>query len=235
VAANPNRAFFRKFKMRPSPAAVRSAIIGRWARGFWGLETDIDYDGLNQTNSANTILTGALVGGNALNSASQRFDRFGTVRGRVGFVPSPTWLLYATGGLAWATSAPAPMCFSRSPVAAVTTTQRLDGSRWMDCRWWWRVDVHAELVGQGRISLCQSGLFHLCRPLHNPDSGKRYAIPDLFNPRLDARACGSCRHQLSISVRRSSRSIDRGQTSMVRKAPASSGAFFSYVREFLSA
>jgi outer membrane immunogenic protein len=101
VAANPNRTFFGKFN---NAAFTGGGQVGyNWQVGtwLWGLETDINYDGLSQTNSANTILTGPLAGANTLTSVSQRLDWFGTVRGRIGFVPSPTWLLYATGGLAY--------------------------------------------------------------------------------------------------------------------------------------
>lgn len=102
VAANPNRTFFGS--LNDNVAFTGGGQVGynkQMGTWLWGFEADINYNGVNQTNNTNNILTGVLVGGNALTSVTQRFDWFGTVRGRVGFLASPSLLLYATGGLAY--------------------------------------------------------------------------------------------------------------------------------------
>ena len=69
-----------------------------------GVETD--FQGLTNSSSgsafgaANEFKTGALV--STTSSASTSIDYFGTARLRVGYLPTPTLLLYATGGVAYA-------------------------------------------------------------------------------------------------------------------------------------
>jgi outer membrane immunogenic protein len=73
----------------------------------WGIETD--FQGANIKGNAST--TGSLlvpppfVAGSLVTTAatgSERIDWFGTLRGRLGWVPTPPLLVYATGGLAYA-------------------------------------------------------------------------------------------------------------------------------------
>jgi outer membrane immunogenic protein len=49
-------------------------------------------------------------------------DWFGTVRGRAGFLPAPTWLIYGTGGLAYGHVS------SASDVSFTSTTDVYNGS-----------------------------------------------------------------------------------------------------------
>lgn len=65
-----------------------------------GLETDFNYNGINVTTIADRPLA-APVAGNLDYNVSQKFDWFGTLRGRAGVTPLPEWLLYITGGLAY--------------------------------------------------------------------------------------------------------------------------------------
>jgi len=63
-----------------------------------GVEADFDWSNIKGTGSANVPLTGA----GPLNfQASENIRWFGTVRGRVGFLPTNSLLVYATGGLAY--------------------------------------------------------------------------------------------------------------------------------------
>ena len=101
VAANPNRTFTGSLRNAAFTGGAQAGYNKQMGTWLWGVEADINYDGLNQTNAVNTILTGPLAGGNALNSLSQRLDWFGTVRGRLGYLPSPNLLLFVTGGLAY--------------------------------------------------------------------------------------------------------------------------------------
>jgi outer membrane immunogenic protein len=74
-----------------------------WQANPWlvlGLETDFDGSGVNNSRRATYALSGPLSGSATVNSsANQEF--IGTVRGRVGFLPTPSVLLYGTGGFAY--------------------------------------------------------------------------------------------------------------------------------------
>jgi outer membrane immunogenic protein len=94
------------------PASVgvsHSGFIGGGQIGYnwqwtpsWVVGLEADFDGL--ANSSSTVIT-AFPGNAALPPAQSGFaralDTLGTVRGRVGYLASPAWLLYATGGLAY--------------------------------------------------------------------------------------------------------------------------------------
>lgn len=73
-----------------------------WQSGpaVFGIETDLNFSTLNATDAVNRPLAAPLVG-NIAHTVSERPDWFGTLRGRLGFTPAPTWLIYATGGLAY--------------------------------------------------------------------------------------------------------------------------------------
>ena len=66
-----------------------------WQMGrlVFGVETDIQYSGQDDTN---TIVTTA-----GAVSAKQELDWFGTFRGRLGYTMWDRWLPYVTGGLAY--------------------------------------------------------------------------------------------------------------------------------------
>ena len=72
----------------------------------WGVETDFQGADINRagviTNTTNFAALGA-PGVNLVETgiASQRLNFLGTLRGRLGWTPSPPWLLYLTGGLAY--------------------------------------------------------------------------------------------------------------------------------------
>jgi outer membrane immunogenic protein len=66
--------------------------------GFWlaGIETDLSWTDLDSAATlASTIQT------NRVFTADAKLDWFGTLRGRIGVLPSERLLLYATGGLAY--------------------------------------------------------------------------------------------------------------------------------------
>jgi outer membrane immunogenic protein len=73
-----------------------------WQMGTFllGFETDINGTSLNASDSVNRPLVAPLTG-NFLHTTNEKLDWFGTVRGRVGVLAAPTWLLYVTGGLAY--------------------------------------------------------------------------------------------------------------------------------------
>jgi outer membrane immunogenic protein len=72
-----------------------------WQREKWlfGLEGDIQYS--DERGSADVCLVAGCAIGTGLLTANYKLDWFGTVRGRVGFLPTERLLLYVTGGLAY--------------------------------------------------------------------------------------------------------------------------------------
>jgi outer membrane immunogenic protein len=105
-------------------AKVNGALGGvqlgyNWQAGSWvyGLEGDIQITGAKDTDNWSApgappvviipgppgdFLPGPAVGGTA--SFTNEWKLFGTVRGRLGFLPAERWLVYATGGLAFGQS-----------------------------------------------------------------------------------------------------------------------------------
>lgn len=63
-----------------------------------GLEADIQGSGIKGSDSRTTS---AVPFDTTTTSLTKSIDWFGTVRGRIGFLANPQWLLYATGGLAY--------------------------------------------------------------------------------------------------------------------------------------
>jgi outer membrane immunogenic protein len=71
--------------------------VGRFV---FGLETDFNYNGVEESISVNRALSSPLVG-RFIHTVTQDFDYFGTFRARVGVTPTDRWLIYGTGGLAY--------------------------------------------------------------------------------------------------------------------------------------
>jgi outer membrane immunogenic protein len=90
---------------------IGGAQVGyNWQRGSWlfGLEADIQ--GSDERGSADVCLVAGCAIGTGILTANYKLDWFGTVRGRIGFLPTERLLLYATGGLAYGElSATAPL------------------------------------------------------------------------------------------------------------------------------
>jgi outer membrane immunogenic protein len=63
-----------------------------------GLEADIQGSDIKGSDTRTMFPVGFDV---TTTSVTKSIDWFGTVRGRIGFLASPQWLLYATGGLAY--------------------------------------------------------------------------------------------------------------------------------------
>jgi outer membrane immunogenic protein len=102
VAANPFRTFANNLRQFAFTGGGQMGYNNQISPSLVaGLEADLNYDGIDQSANANTILAGPLVGGNTINSFSQRLDWFGTARARLGALPTDRFLVYATGGLAY--------------------------------------------------------------------------------------------------------------------------------------
>ena len=114
---------------------------------------------------------GGVVGGtpcpNAITSTlDQKLQWFGTVRGRVGYLVAPSWLVYGTGGLAYGRV--------KSDLLTVEPDGETDVSHWTETRvgwtagagveamfwdrWTWRLEyLHVDLTRNGSTS---SAIFH---------------------------------------------------------------------------
>jgi outer membrane immunogenic protein len=67
----------------------------------FGVEADINYNGIKESDFVIQPLTGPLAGATLIHTVTQRFDWMGTLRGRLGFTPWDRLLVYGTGGLAF--------------------------------------------------------------------------------------------------------------------------------------
>ena len=71
-----------------------------WQFGQWVVGGEIDFSGLNANADASISPFFLTKGASKTVTWSSRYDWLFTARVRAGFLVSPTWLLYATGGLA---------------------------------------------------------------------------------------------------------------------------------------
>jgi outer membrane immunogenic protein len=73
-----------------------------WQRDKWvfGIEGDINYNGVNDRSAINRPLAAPLAG-NFIHTETDNLQWFGTLRGRAGVTVTPSFLLYGTGGLAF--------------------------------------------------------------------------------------------------------------------------------------
>jgi outer membrane immunogenic protein len=94
--------------LSPKPAGfLGGGQVGfNWQTGMavWGLEADLDGSGITGSVTQSPIIqnNGTSFGAGSAVTASENLKWFGTVRGRLGFTPADRWLVYATGGLAYA-------------------------------------------------------------------------------------------------------------------------------------
>jgi outer membrane immunogenic protein len=89
------------FGLRPDGALGGGQIGCDWQTGIWvlGGEADIQAADIGQSRTFN--FPGTAIITPVAQSASEDLHWFGTVRARLGWLPLPQWLLYATGGLAY--------------------------------------------------------------------------------------------------------------------------------------
>lgn len=77
-----------------------------WQRGSWvfGWEADFQGGSIRASKGLSVVSLDPLDptdDATALSQASSKLNVFGSFRGRVGFLATPTWLIYGTGGLAF--------------------------------------------------------------------------------------------------------------------------------------
>jgi outer membrane immunogenic protein len=82
---------------------------------LFGLESDIDFlHNHGSSGTSTTVVTGL---GPFIGSANQSLDWFGTVRARVGYLPTNALLVYGTGGLAYGTISSSANYFNASGIS----------------------------------------------------------------------------------------------------------------------
>jgi outer membrane immunogenic protein len=149
-----------------------------WQAGKWlfGIEGDISYVGINDSNFINRPVAAPLVG-NFVHSETDKNGWLGTLRGRVGVTVTPSFLLYATGGLAFGQvrSATAVSFTSTTDAyAGSTDTTRAGwtagaGGEWMFAPNW---SVKAEylFVDLGTVGYNNVCITAVCAPFTPPPS-----------------------------------------------------------------
>lgn len=98
----------RPTTLKPDPSgAVLGAQVGyNWQNKLvlYGVEGDLSWSDMSDTKKVTPIIqnNGTPFPGAGFLSAGQDTKWFGTVRGRIGYVPSPQWLAFLTVGVAMA-------------------------------------------------------------------------------------------------------------------------------------
>ncbi len=72
-----------------------------WQRAGWLFGVEADFQGSDERASGGVCTIAGCAIGSTVFTTNYKLDWFGTVRGRVGFLPTERVLLYATGGLAY--------------------------------------------------------------------------------------------------------------------------------------
>lgn len=92
---------FGDVNSRGALAGVHAGFNRQNGRWLTGLEVDISATAIRGASTVSG--TGLLSGGPGMETLSiiDRFDMLGSARARLGWLPRPDLLLYATGGLAW--------------------------------------------------------------------------------------------------------------------------------------
>jgi opacity protein-like surface antigen len=100
-----------------------------WQYHSWvaGLEVDLSGADINGTvsKSASSSGTSTLLGpvsGSVTASETDKFEMLGSARARVGYLITPTILLYGTGGLGWTRLVQSPTLIQNFTVAGITST-----------------------------------------------------------------------------------------------------------------
>ena len=120
----------------------------------WGIETDIQATGQKGDHSGTVLVPGLAIReplplpAQALFLAGQpQLNWFGTLRGRVGILPTDRWLLYVTGGLAYGDleSSIGPVSISKTKAGWVVGAG-VEAALWD--RWTWKVEyLYMDLGG----------------------------------------------------------------------------------------
>jgi outer membrane immunogenic protein len=95
----------------------------------WGLETDIQWSGIKGSGAKTDFCCTAPFPAAGVDTASTNLQWFGTVRGRVGVLASPSALLYVTGGLIYGHESVAnAVTFPSVTYATTAATTRAGGT-----------------------------------------------------------------------------------------------------------
>ncbi|MCK1386487.1 porin family protein [Bradyrhizobium sp. 21] len=120
-AANPIRSDSNRLNQAAFTGGVQAGYNWQRERWVFGVEGDINYNGVNDGVAVARPLVAPLAG-TMLHAETDKLQWFGTVRGRVGIAAAPNFLIYGTGGLAFG------QVKSASAVAFTTTPDTYAGS-----------------------------------------------------------------------------------------------------------
>ncbi|HUI21124.1 MAG TPA: outer membrane beta-barrel protein [Methylocella sp.] len=144
----------------------------------WLVGIEADLDGIASSHSRNTLFSSVTIPAfpaNLINqslSSSRFLDYLGTVRGRVGYLITPTFLVYGTGGLAYGgmnsstgivqtVEGPSPVPFSYGSFGSISNTRvgwtAGGGAEWMFMPNW-SVKVEYLYYDLGSVAYSQSEL-----------------------------------------------------------------------------
>jgi outer membrane immunogenic protein len=175
-AANPIRTDTSHFGQSRFTGGGQVGYNWQSGRFVGGVEGDINWTGLNETLATVKTLTPPLVGLMA-HAEIMKQDWVATLRGRAGFTVTPAFLLYATGGLAFAhvqTGAAVAFSATTDAYAGATDETRVGwtiggGGEWMIAPKW---SVKAEYlyIDLGKLGTNQPCITAVCAAFAPPPS-----------------------------------------------------------------
>jgi outer membrane immunogenic protein len=109
VTVGPTSATVLQGPQIPGPVSVsREGFIGGGQVGYnwqwspaWVVGFEADFQGVSASNTATASFAGSAALFPTNTTVSSKLESLGTVRGRIGFLAQPNWLIYFTGGLAY--------------------------------------------------------------------------------------------------------------------------------------
>lgn len=160
----PTAATFINFKpttLNPDPSGV---LLGGQVGYNWqsgkivpGVEADISWANIRGSTTQSPIIqnNGTVFPGAGNNStASEKLNWFGTIRGRLGYVPADKWLVYATGGLAVA-----KVKYSANTDFRPVGTEQYPNSV-SDTKFGWTLGLGAEWAAFDKVSVKAEYLYY---------------------------------------------------------------------------
>jgi outer membrane protein OmpA-like peptidoglycan-associated protein len=114
----------------------------------WVLGLETDFDGSGLTSHSGQSVTAGPLGSTITSSVSRDLEWLGTVRGRVGYNLSPTWLYFITGGFAYGQVNASAAANATLGAASVNFVGRRDG-----IQTGWTVGTGSEIAIAPRFGL----------------------------------------------------------------------------------
>jgi outer membrane immunogenic protein len=151
VAANPIRSDSVRLNQGRFIGGGQAGYNWQSGKFVLGVEGDISWTGINQTLITTKTMTPPLAGF-MVHGDAMKEDWIATIRGRAGFLVAPSFLLYATGGLAFAH-------VQTASAVAFTVTPDLYGGTYDDTRFGYTVGGGGEWMIAPKWSIKAEYLF----------------------------------------------------------------------------